>query len=404
MKRSTLLALALLAACGTKQEASKPEPSKAAEIKKPEPGQVRLSPELQKTAGLLIVDVERRNVPLLIRATGRLVADEEKTHKAGAVLDGRVVKVFVNIGDRVQKGQVLARLHSHDIHESRSTFQKAKVELARLETQHGYAERNRDRIRRLLNLKAASQEQVEHAENEVKNALAGVDSARLEIQRARRHLEEFLEVAAEDPPGHKPGEFDHDDDTAPVRSPAAGIVISRTISSGSVAKPGDDLFVISDLSSLWMLAAIPEEYVGRVRPGMTAQVFVRAFNDRPFPGRLTRTGDQLDPATRTVQARIVLANPRGELKPEMYATAELAAGGTGEALYVPQESIQEMNGHSIVFVAASNNKFHARPVETGPRAGGSIAIVSGLTAGERVVTRGAFLLKSELLKSTLTEE
>jgi cobalt-zinc-cadmium efflux system membrane fusion protein len=403
LKRSTLLALALLAACGTKQEATKAEPQKSAEAKL-EPGEVRLSPELQKTAGLQIADVERRNVPLLIRANGRLVADEEKTHKAGAVIDGRVVKVFVNIGDRVKKGQVMARLHSHEIHESRSAYQKAKVELSRMEAQRSFAERNRDRIRRLFNLKAASQEQVEHAENEMKNALAGIESARLEVQRTRQHLEEFLEVGAEDHPDHKPGEFDHDDDTAPIKAPAAGVVISRSISSGSVAKPGDDLFVISDLSSIWMIAAIPEENMGRVHAGMKAQVFIRAFDNRPFAGRLTRIGEQLDPSTRTVQARIVLDNPRGELKPEMYATAELSAGGTGEALYVPQESIQEMNGHTIVFVAAAAGRFLARPVETGARAGGVIAIVSGLTAGERVVTRGAFLLKSELLKSTLIEE
>ena len=88
----------------------------------------------------------------------------------------------------------------------------------------------------------------------------------------------------------------------------------------------------------------------------------------------------------------------------MYATVELATTGTGEALYVPQESIQEMNGHSIVFVASGEDKFHTRPVETGPRAGSAIAILSGLNAGDRVVTRGAFLLKSEMLKSTLTEE
>ena len=190
----------------------------------------------------------------------------------------------------------------------------------------------------------------------------------------------------------------------PVRAPASGVVISRSISSGSVSKPGDDLFVISDLSSVWMLAAIPEENMGRIRAGMAAQVFVRAFEDRPFPGRLTRIGDQLDAATRTVQARIVLANPRGELKPEMYATAELSAGGTGEALYIPQESLQEMNGHSVVFVATAPNRFHAHAVETGARTGGAIAIVSGLNPGDRVVSRGAFLLKSEMLKSTLTEE
>jgi cobalt-zinc-cadmium efflux system membrane fusion protein len=403
VKRSMLFTLALLAACGAKQEPPKPEAQKTADAK-PEPGEVRLSAELQKTVGLRVVDVEHRNVPLTIRANGRLVADEEKTHKVGAVIDGRVVNVFVNIGDRVQKGQVLARLHSHDIHESRSAFQKAKVELTRLETQRSYSEKNRDRIRRLLALKAASQEQLEHAESELRNVLAGIDSARLELQRTRQHLEEFLEVPAEDPPGHKAGEFDHDGDTSPIKAPAAGIIISRSISSGSVAKPGDDLFVISDLASIWMLAAIPEEFMGRLRTGMSAQVFVRAFDDRPFAGRLTRTGDQLDAATRTAQARIVLANPRGELKPEMYATAELAAGGTGEALYVPQESIQEMSGHQIVFVASGPGKFLARPVETGARAGGSIAITSGLNAGDRVVTTGAFLLKSEMLKSTLTEE
>ena len=178
MKRSTLLALALLAACGTKQEPAKPEPRKSSEAK-PDPGEVRLSPELQKTAGIQIVDVERRNVPLTIRAIGRLVADEEKTHKAGAVTDGRVVKVYVNVGDRVEKGQVLARLHSHDIHESRSEYEKAKVELRRLETQRSFAERNRDRIRRLYELKAASQEQLDHAENELKIGLANIEAARL---------------------------------------------------------------------------------------------------------------------------------------------------------------------------------------------------------------------------------
>lgn len=399
----TLPAFTLLAACTPKPDAPKAESAKTAESR-PEPGEVRLSAELQKTGGVAVVPVERRSVPITFRANGRLVSDEEKTHKVGAIVDGRVVRIYVNIGDRVRKGQVLARLHSHDIHESRSSYQKAKLELARLETQRTYVEKNRDRTRRLLDLKAASQEQFDHAESELKTILAAIESAKLEVVRTRLHLEEFLEINAEEHPDHKPGEFEHEDDTAPVKAPADGIVLSRTVSSGSVAKPGDDLFVISDLSSIWMLAAIPEENMARIRPGMNAQVLVRAFDDRAFPGRVTRIGDQLDPATRTVQARIVLPNPRGELKPEMYATVEIASPGTGEALYVPQESIQEMNGHSIVFVAGQPGRFHVRPVQTGSRTDGTIAIVSGLAAGDRVVSRGAFLLKSEMLKSTLSEE
>jgi len=382
------VAVALLAGCGQKPA---PEPEKAPAAKS-EPGEVRLSPELQKTAGVQVVAVEKRTVPVTIRVNGRLTADEEKSHKVGALIDGRIVQVFANVGDKVRKGQVLARLHSHDIHESRSQFQKARVELARLETQRAFAERNRDRIRRLFELKAASREQLDYAENELKTAAAGIENARLELERTRQHLEEYLEVPVEA------------GDTAPVKAPADGIVVTRAITVGSVVKPGDDLFLVSDLTSIWMISAVPEVHLGAIRSGISAQVFIRAFENRPFAGRLTRIGDQLDPSTRTVQGRIVLSNPRGELKPEMYATAELAAGDTAEAIYVPQESLQEMNGHAIVFLATGPGKFQARAVETGARAGGAVAIVSGLAPGDQVVARGAFLLKSEMLKSTLAEE
>jgi len=125
---------------------------------------------------------------------------------------------------------------------------------------------------------------------------------------------------------------------------------------------------------------------------------------RPFAGRITRIGDQLDAETRTVQARIVLANANGQLKPEMYATAEIVSGGSEEALYVPQESVQELNGHAIVFVQTAEDKFIARAVETGARMGGLVAIRSGLDASSRVAARGAFVLKSQMLKSTLVEE
>ena len=139
MKHTLFLSLLILCACTPKTDsAAKAEPAKAVESK-PEAGEVRLSPELQKTADIRLASVERRSVPLTFRANGRLVPDEEKTHKVGTVIDGRVVKIYVNIGDRVRKGQVMARLHSHDIHESRSAYQKAKVELARLQTQQSYA-------------------------------------------------------------------------------------------------------------------------------------------------------------------------------------------------------------------------------------------------------------------------
>jgi membrane fusion protein, heavy metal efflux system len=403
LKRTLLWVVPLLAACGGKPETpAAPEP-KTAEAKS-EPGEVRLSEALQKTAGIEVRPVETQAMPVTLRLNGRVVANEERTHKAGTVTDGRVVDLFANVGDRVQRGQVLARLHSHDVHESRSAYQKAKVELARLEAQRLFAERNRDRVRRLFDLKAASREQLEFAENELRNTAAGIESARLELRRTKQHLEEFLDVPAEEPAGRSDSGFPHQADTVPVKAPAAGVVIARSVSTGSVAQPGSDLFLISDLGTVWMLAALPEDQLSRVRVGMPVQVFVRAFEDRPFPGRITLIGDQLDPVTRTVQLRVTLANPRGELKPEMYGTAEVATGNSSEAIFVPQEALQEMSGHSIVFVAAAEGRFQLRTVETGARVGGMITIVSGLKAEDRVVTRGAFVLKSEMLKSTLAEE
>ncbi len=397
----------MLAACG-----GKPEPSAAPEPKpaeaKSEPGEVRLSEALQKTAGIETRQVETQAAPVTLRLNGRVVANEERTHKAGTVTDGRVMELLANVGDRVQRGQVLARLHSHDVHESRSAYLKAKVELARLEAQQLFAERNRDRLRRLFDLKAASREQLEYAENEVRNTLAGIEAARLELRRTKQHLEEFLDVPAEEPAsqpaGPKTSGAPHQADWVPVKSPAAGVVIARSISTGSVAQPGTDLFLISDLGTVWMLAALPEDQLNRVRTGMPAQVFVRAFEDRPFPGRITLIGDQLDPVTRTVQLRVTLANPRGELKPEMYASAEIATGGSSEAIFVPQEALQELSGQNVVFLAGGEGRFQLRAVETGARVGGMVTIISGLKPEDRVVTRGAFVLKSEMLKSTLAEE
>ncbi|MBM3784581.1 MAG: efflux RND transporter periplasmic adaptor subunit [Acidobacteria bacterium] len=400
--RTCLFAIVLIAGCAKAPVAEAPPPKEKPEAN---PG-LKLSDELRRAAGIVVTTVLTRAEPPMARFNGRLVPDEEKTHRAAAIVDGRVMRLFANVGDRVGKGQVLARIHSHEIHEARSEYQKAKVELARLETQRAFAEKARDRVKRLLDLKAASVEQVELAERDVRNAAAAIESSRAELKRTRLHIEEFLDVSVDEPAGHKPGETDHDDDTVPVRAPAAGVVLSRVANTGTVVRPGDELFVISDTGSVWMLAAVPEADMAKVRVGMEARVSVRAFEDRPFTGRVTRIGDQLDAATRTVQARIALNSSGGALKPEMYATAEMTVAGApaGEAVYVPREAVQEWNGHSVVFVETSAGAFEPRAVDPGAGAAGLVAIRQGLQPGERVVTRGSFVLKSEMLKSTLIEE
>jgi cobalt-zinc-cadmium efflux system membrane fusion protein len=180
--------------------------------------------------------------------------------------------------------------------------------------------------------------------------------------------------------------------------------MTRNVTQGTVVQPAGELFVLSDLSTLWMIAALNEEFLARVREGMPVSVYVQAYPNRPFRGRIGQLGEELDATTRTVRVRVDVPNERGLLKPEMYATAEIELGGTERALFVPQEALQEVNGQTVVFVRRHAERFEVRPVQPGRTLGSAVEIAGGIQAGDAVVTRGTFLIKSQLLKSSLEEE
>ncbi len=400
MRYLCLAGMLMLAGCS--KEAPKPEPAKAEE--KRAPGEVQLDAAMVKSGNIVSVTVETRSQPAVLRANGRLTVNEERTWHVDSLVDGRVLQLLVNVGDRVSAGQVVAKMHSHEVHEARSEYQRAKTDLAKAQSQRSFAERTRDRVKRLYDLKAASLEQTEHAESQLRDAVSAVKNAEIELERTRVHLVEFLDVSADDHPDHKPGEFIHEEDLVPVKSRNGGVVTKRDTSVGAVLKAADLVLEVSDLSAVWMIAALPEEYLGKVKTGMTAAVHVQAYPDEVFSGKIARLGDQLDAETRTVPVRIVLANPGQRLRPEMYAVAEIAAGGAAEALFVPQSALQDLNGQAVVFLDQGGGKYAVRPVRTGRIQGANVEVLEGLAAGERVVSRGGFVLKSQMFKSSLAEE
>ena len=336
-----LVGVLLLAGC------SKPPVETKAEAPKAASGQGRfvvIDAAAQKGAGVVVEQIDTRSVPQVLRANGRITVNENRTWRVGAVTEGRIIRVYANAGDHVEVGQVLARMHSHDIHEARALFRKAQSDFARSKTVEAYSVRARDRAKRLFELKAASLEQVEHAETELKNAQNATQTAQVEVDRTKQHLVEFLQISTVEPTDHHEGEREPDEDLIPIKAPAAGTILSRSVTPGTVVASSGDAFVISDLASVWMIAAVNEEHLSRLRPGMRARVFVQAYPNQPFTGTIAKLGEELDPATRTVKTRIDLANARGRLRPEMYATAEIETGGTEPALFVPEGAMQEVNG------------------------------------------------------------
>lgn len=397
-----LIALAVvLAGCSRER----PEPVQAVATA-PAPSQqfVVLEPAAQKEAGILAETVELRSLPRTLQATGRIAVNENQTWRVGAITEGRIIRVYANVGDVVPQGYVLARMHSHDIHESRAQYRRALAERARLKTSESYAQRVRDRARRLFELKAASLEQLEQAEAALRNTQTELANAEVEVERTRKHLVEFLEIPVEEPKEHKAGYQETDEDLIPIRSPAAGIVLARNVTPGTVVTTSGDLFVISDLSTPWMIASVGEEHLAELRVGMPVKVYVQAYGTKAFPGRISRLDEELDPTTRTIKARVEVPNPHGQLKPEMYATAEILLGSSEPALFIPQEAVQELDGQPSVFVRTAPDRFAPRPVQIGRSLDGSVEVLRGLRPGEVVVIRGGYVLKSQLLKGALSEE
>jgi cobalt-zinc-cadmium efflux system membrane fusion protein len=231
-----------------------------------------------------------------------------------------------------------------------------------------------------------------------------VSNAAVEVDRTRRHLVEFLQIPA-DVPDH-PADQPHDDelDLIPIKSPAAGTLMTRSVTPGTVVEPAGELFVVSDLATLWAIASVGEEHLSPLREGMPARVYVQAYPGAGFPGRIGKLGEELDATTRTVKVRVDVPNRDGRLKPEMYATIEIELGGSTPALFVPQQALHEVNGQAVVFVRHAPDRFEVRAVQTGHGIEGAQEITGGLRPGDAVVTRGSFAIKSQLLKSSLGEE
>ncbi|MDQ3012665.1 MAG: efflux RND transporter periplasmic adaptor subunit, partial [Acidobacteriota bacterium] len=153
-----------------------------------------------------------------------------------------------------------------------------------------------------------------------------------------------------------------------------------------------------------VIAEVPEKNLSLLKLGAPARIKVAAYPEAPFTGRIARIGEMLNPETRTVEARCLVDNRYGKLKPEMFATISLAIGDKRTALMVNQAALQEMDEQTVVFIARADNQFEKRAIKTGRRQGDLVEVVEGLSRGERVVTEGSFQIKSEFSKDKLADE
>ena len=189
-----------------------------------------------------------------------------------------------------------------------------------------------------------------------------------------------------------------------LKAPVGGEVIERHGTVGEAVDRARELYTISDLKQVWAIAEIKEKDIAAVRVGDSATIRVTAYPREVFEGKILLIGNEVEEKTRTVEARIGVDNRGGKLKPGMFADVEIVMRVLDNVLIVPDDALQTLADEQIVFVVTSPTTFVKRTVKVGLDQNSEAEILEGIMEGERVVGKGSFLLKSELLKGELGEE
>jgi cobalt-zinc-cadmium efflux system membrane fusion protein len=387
-----LAALALLAAACEKNRAPEgAEPAKEGARQEGKPERIELSPKALETLSLETAPVTRQPIRSELRATAVIKPNENRLAHVSPRIPGKAIEVKAVLGDLVEPGQVLAELDSLELGEKKSAFLQARTNLE-------VARRNFEREERLFKQQISSEREYLESKGELERSEAAYRAAREALRLVGLGDDEINRTAW--------GGSRHPLSHFPLVAPFAGTVIEQHVALGELVRPEDKPYAIADLTTLWTLLDVYEKDLSRVGVGADARVNVEAFPDETFPGRITYLSHVLAESTRTAQARVEIDNRKGRLRPGMFATAtiDLPGDGGAEAITVPEAAIQQIHGKPTAFVEAAPGSFEARTLALGGRSGDFVEVKAGLSAGEKVVTKGAFSLKSALLKDELAGE
>lgn len=343
-----------------------------------EEGNLSLSPVEMQAAGITVSPLKEQQVVEQITVTATIGANQNRFAHVAPRVAGKVTKVFANLGDKVKHGQVLANLDSIEVGEAQSAYLQAVSE-------HALAKSAMDRAEKLYAEQIIPQKEYLRTKADLEKAKA--------VMRAAQDKRQALGLQGQKLAASGNSVF-------AVTAPFAGTVIEKDAVLGELAEPNKALFIVADLSTVWIEADLYEKDLGKVKVGSPAAVTLAAYPSEVFNGKVTYISSVMDKESRTLKARIEVPNQDARLKLDMFATAAIATGGNAKALMLPQEAVVLIQGQPTAFVQEESG-FEARPVELGDKLRDQVVLKSGISPGEKIVTRGAYALKARMLKSQI---
>jgi cobalt-zinc-cadmium efflux system membrane fusion protein len=298
-----------------------------------------------------------------------ITADPTRVVHILSPIAGRLEQLTVRPGMEVTKGQVIGQIQSSDVAQARSDFEKATIESLR-------SDRQLARGKQLLDHEVLSQREYDDLQ-------AAASTAKSEVDRTRQRIRMlgFSETG--------------NSDVAALRAPETGAVLDIGSATGEMTRSLDNatsIATIANLDTVWVLGDVFERDLALIKPNEVAEITLGAYPGQTWRGTVTNVGDAFDPTTRTLKVRIVLANPGHKLKPQMFANISLARD-THSAVLVPATAVLHEASTTYVFVAGGDGKYQRRAVTVGSSHDGTVEVLSGLSAGDKVVTTGAALLR-----------
>ena len=336
---------------------------------------VKAEPSL--LAQLKVAEVIQADVSDTLRVAGQIDFDEKTLTRIGASVTGRVTQIQAQLGDVVNKGDVLAQINSSELSSSQLAYLRARSEME-------LHRRNVERAKTLFTADVISAAELQRRESEYEIAAAETRAAQDQLRVLgvnQKSIERLANTGAID-------------SVSSVMATIKGVVVEKKIATGQVVQPSDVLFTVANLGRVWAVAQVPEQQVTQVKEGQSVLIEVPALGHQSLVGKLIYVGQIVNPDTRTVLVRTELDNQDGRLKPSMLATM-LIESTPLPRLVVPATAVVREDDADYVFVEQAEGMFRLTPVKLSPEQKGQRVVLEGLQAGARVVFDGAFHLNNQ---------
>lgn len=356
-----------------------------------ESAEIDLSEQAQKNANIRWSPAGETEWETGISATAVVSAPDSAVHHVRLLSRGRVVKLLIQLGDRVTEGAPLVVYENLDSNGLQNDLANARSALAVAESAASVSKSALTRAENLIELGAIPRAELERRAGEFRSAQERVAIERANVTKTGRLMERA---------GIRPGDLSPAPRTT-LTSPFSGIVTALNAGAGELRDPSEDLLTLTATDHVWVLASVFERDIAAIRKNQNVPITVDAYPDRTFRGKVSYVADQVDPETRTIAVRCEVDNPDRLLKLGMFARVTLGAGTPRRVVVVPEQAVQTVDGQTVVYTREDDGHFRKTPVELGDRRSSLVEVRAGLQPGVNVVVSGSFALKAEAMKGSL---